>query len=192
MDQTIQDFIFDVKTGLDISGASDEGLNQLVERMRQLVVHPEVIRSHETFIASSDADLYKDTGRKSSVLYTDETGLTLVRSYFDPKQATPIHSHSTWGVVGVYAGKDIHKRYRRKDGGSGAGFAELELVEDSILEAGDVVTIPHPPHDIHSQQGYGGQPCYELVLFGDNAMTIPRLIFDLEQNTAREVIPGSK
>lgn len=192
MEEAIQSFIDDAKAILAKDGASETGLNKLVARMKKLIVDPSILASHEAFVNSSTSDLYKDTGRRSSILYTEQSGLTLVRSYFDPAQPTPVHSHSTWGIVGVYAGKDTHKRFRRKDNGTGAGFAELELVEESILEAGDVVTIPHPPHDIHSQQGFGGEPCYELVLFGSNAMVIPRLLFDLEQKTAREVLPGSR
>lgn len=192
MEEAIQSFMDDAKAILGDEGPSETGLNQLVARMKQLVVDPKIIASHQAFVNSSTSDLYKDTGRRSRILYADNSGFTLVRSYFDPHQPTPIHSHSTWGIVGVYAGKDIHKRFRRKDDGTGAGFAELELVEERILEAGDVVTIPHPPHDIHSQQGFGGEPCYELVLFGANAMVIPRLLFNLEQNTAREVVPGSR
>ena len=192
MDKVIQDFIADVKSILVRNGAAESALSLLVERMKKLVTHPEILSSHQAFVESPQTNQYKDTGRRSSILYTDESGLTLVRSYFDPHQPTPVHSHSTWGVVGIYAGRDIHKRYRRLDGGTGAGIAKLELVEENILEPGDVVTIPHPPHDIHSQQGQGGKPCYELVLFGSNAMVVPRLVFDLEQNTARKVIPGQK
>ena len=155
VDKAVKRFISDVKAILDQEGASEIGLSQLVARMEQLIIDPDVLDSHRAFVNGSSSDMYKDTGRRSKVLYTDESGLTPVRSYFDPKEATPVHSHSTWGVVGVYAGKDIHKRFRRADTGTGAGFAELELVEEAILGAGDVVTIPHPPHDIHSQQGYG-------------------------------------
>ena len=192
MQEAIQSFVEDAKAILRQHGASEAGLERLVALMERLVADPRVLASHLDFVDEPAAELYKDTGRKSGVLYTDDSGLTLVRSVFDPHQPTPVHSHGTWGVVGVYAGRDLHRRYRRKDGGTGAGFAELELIEERVLQAGDVVTIPHPPQDIHAQQGFGGEPCYELVLFGANAMVIPRLLFDLERDTAREVIPGSR
>ncbi len=121
--------------------------------------------------------------------YTDGTGLTLVRSRFDSEEPTPIHSHGTWGVVGVYAGRDRHQAWRRRDPGSGAGHAEVEMLEQRILVPGDVALIPHPPQDIHVQQG-DGEPAFEFVLFGKNAMVIPRLIFDPVKQEAREVIPG--
>jgi predicted metal-dependent enzyme (double-stranded beta helix superfamily) len=192
---SINRFISDVKQILADEGPSEPGIQQLINRMRVLVKDPVILESHQQFINAvndvSKHDYFVDRGRKSIILYTDETGLTLVRSRFDPGEPTPIHSHSTWGIVGVYAGRDRHQAWRRVDGGRGPGHAELELIEERVLETGDVVTIPHPPQDIHAQQGYDGEAAYELVLFGANAMMIPRLIFDPEQQTAREVIPAT-
>lgn len=192
LDRAIRDFIDDVRAILAEGGPSASGMVRLMTRMEALVRHPAVLADHAAFLAAADAaepGLYIDTGRRSQVLHTDATGLTLVRSRFDPDEPTPIHSHSTWGVVGVYAGRDRHEAWRRTDEGTGAGHATLELVEERVLEPGDVVPIPHPPQDIHRQQGHG-EPAFELVLFGANAMVIPRLVFDPERYTAREVIPG--
>lgn len=194
MDMAIQVFIDDVKRIIMNDGVEEAGMQRLAECMRQLVQEPAVRDAHAGVLAgagtgSDAAGVYRDTGRRSEVLYTDDTGLTLVRSRFDPDEPTPVHSHSTWGVVGVYAGRDRHQTWKRLDPGTGAGYAELELLEEQVLVPGDVELIPHPPQDIHAQQG-DGEPAYELVLFGQNAMVIPRLIFDPAQQHAREVIPG--
>ncbi len=194
MERAIDAFIDDVRTILAEYGAGDAGMDRLVARMRALVRDPDVLAAHEAFlmaVSGDSAGLYADTGRQSQVLHTDDSGLTLVRSRFDPGEPTPIHSHGTWGVVGVYAGRDRHEEWRRVDGGDGPGEAVVELVEERILEPGDVALIPHPPQDIHRQQGYG-EPAYELVLFGANAMVIPRLIFDPAARSARRVIPGQR
>lgn len=194
MRDVIRSFIDDARTIL-AHGPSDEALDQLMARMKLLVRHPTVLHDHEAFLARSATDsssLYADTGRRSEVLHTDETGLTLVRSRFFPDQATPVHSHGTWGVLGVYAGQDLHRSYARRDPGRGAGTAELQLLKETILGPGDVALIPRPPQDIHQQQGHGGEPAFELVLFGKNAMVIPRLIFNVAAKTAREVIPGQR
>ena len=90
----------------------------------------------------------------------------------------------------MYAGRDLHRAYVPREGGTGAGRAVLELTDERVLETGDVALIPRPPQDIHAQQRYGGEAAFELVLFGKNAMVIPRLIFDLERDSARAVIPG--
>jgi len=191
VEHVISAFITDVKAILAEDGTSEPGMSRLVDRMGALTRDRDVLATHEAFTGSVAAgDGYADTGRRSLILYNDDTGLTLVRSRFDPDEPTPIHSHSTWGVVGVYAGHDLHQAWRRLDGGTGASDAELEMIDEQVLGPGDVVTIPHPPQDIHRQQGANGEAAYEFVLFGANAMVIPRLIFDPEQRIAREVIPG--
>lgn len=194
--ESVREFIAGAQKVLTEKGDGDEGLASLCEHMRRFLLEPAVMAEHDAFadraVASAEAEgQYRDTGRRSEVLYTDASGLTLVRSRFSPTEATPVHSHGTWGVVGVYAGRDLHRSYRRRNAVMGPGYAELELIEERVLEPGDVVLIPRPPQDIHSQQGYGGEPTFELVLFGANAMVIPRLIFDLENRSAREVIPGT-
>lgn len=198
MQDVIRNFIGDARAIL-AAGPTDEALVRLLAKMRTLVQDPAVLEGRGAFLERSEhpggaahltGNLYTDTGRRSEVLYTDPSGLTLVRSRFLPDEPTPVHSHGTWGVLGVYAGRDLHRSYRRQDGGTGAGRAVLELTDERVLTAGEVALIPRPPQDIHAQQGYGGEPAFELVLFGKNAMVIPRLIFDLERATAREVIPG--
>lgn len=194
MERAIDTFIEDVRGILAEDGAGDDGMARLVARMGLLVRDPDVLAAHDAFLAAvteAGDGLYTDTGRRSQVLHTDDTGLTLVRSRFDPGEATPIHSHGTWGVVGVYAGHDRHEAWRRVDPGDGPGDAVVELIEERVLGPGDVVTIPHPPQDIHRQQGVA-EPAWELVLFGRNAMVIPRLLFDPVAGTAREVIPGTR
>ena len=195
LSQWVPEFIAGARAILRDEPPREGELQLLQERMRELLSLPALLEEHEAFVARSQSEagdyaLYADTGRRSEILHSDESGLTLVRSRFSPTEATPVHSHSTWGIVGVYAGQDLHRSYRRRDEGTGPGYADLELIEERVLVAGDVVTIPPPPHDIHSQQGYGGQPTYELVLFGANAMVIPRLVFDIERRSARTVIPG--
>ena len=101
-----------------------------------------------------------------------------MRARFPPETNTPIHNHGTWGVVAVYAGKDRMQEYRRLDSGEGEGHAEIELSAEHILGPGDTAIIPHPPQDIHAQQGADGEVALEFVLFGKNAMEIPRLYFD--------------
>jgi hypothetical protein len=68
----------------------------------------------------------------------------------------------------------------------------VELVEERVLEAGDVAVLPAPPQDIHAQQGLDGVPVYEFVLFGANTMILPRLYFDPLHGAAREVQLGMR
>lgn len=176
----INGFIADVKAILADGGATDENLRRVAARMAAITTERALTETTEDFGNAHDG-----AGRQSRPLYTDATGLTLVRAKFPPDVNTPIHNHGTWGVIALYAGKDRLQEYRRLDGGMGDGHAEIELAAERILAPGDTAIIPHPPQDIHAQQGADGETAREFVLFGKNAMEIPRLYFDPEAQTAR-------
>lgn len=181
---TVEAFIGDVKEILARDGTGQAGLEQIADRMGQLIANPEVTT------VPGDVAGNVHTGQQSGPVYTDETGLTLVRARFGPEEMTPIHSHGSWGVIGVYQGRDQYQVWRRSDGGDGPGQASVELVEERILEPGDVVILPPPPQDIHAQRGYDGEAAYEFVLFGENVMELPRLYFNVEENVAEKVRPS--
>lgn len=180
----VQIFIQQVKTILDEEGANEAGLDRIADTMRWLVERSDDVVAPE----SPEGNIHNQ--RQARPLYTDETGLTLVQATFGPEQITPIHSHGAWGVIGVYGGRDRYQIWRRNDEGDGAGSAEVELVEERILDRGDVVVLPPPPQDIHAQQGFEGETAYEFVLFGQNVMELPRLYFDPASKQAEEVRLG--
>jgi len=186
MNDVIGPFIGDVKKILAEDGPSDNGLARIATRMRTFVRDPGVLAAHEELKGNVH------TGRQSAPLYTDDTGLTLVRARFGPEAMTPIHNHGSWGVVGVYRGQDRYQVWRRLDGDLRPGQARVELIEERVLGPGDVAVLPPPPQDVHAQQGHAGEAAYEFVLFGKNAMALPRLYFDPEAGTAREVMPGQR
>jgi predicted metal-dependent enzyme (double-stranded beta helix superfamily) len=64
-------------------------------------------------------------------------------------QTIPAHDHGIWETLAVYRGRLEHMVYERVDDGSVPGAAELRVVDDRILEAGDFVIVA-PPADIHS------------------------------------------
>jgi predicted metal-dependent enzyme (double-stranded beta helix superfamily) len=179
-------FITDVKAILAEDGSAGPGLQRIAARMESFVRDPDVLASHEDFTGNIH------TGRQSAPLHTDDSGLTLVRARFGPEAMTPIHSHGSWGVIGVYKGRDRYQVWQRIDPGDGDGHAEVEMVDERVLVPGDVVILPAPPQDIHAQQGHDGDAAYEFVLFGANTMVLPRLYFDPESQSAREVTPGNR
>jgi predicted metal-dependent enzyme (double-stranded beta helix superfamily) len=179
---SIARFIDDVKQILAQHGDGEYGVERVAERMRELLDDPDLTQDDGEPIGNVHH------GWQAPPLYVDESGLTLVRARFGPEHNTPIHNHFTWGIVGVYRGKDTYQIWRRLDDGDGAGYAEVELVEEKVLGPGDIEIIPHPPQDIHAQQG-AGEDTYEFVLFGKNAMQGPRLYFDPEAKTATLVEP---
>jgi predicted metal-dependent enzyme (double-stranded beta helix superfamily) len=177
----IPTFINEVKAILRAEGASERGLELLAEQMRWLIANGDEVAAQ----GHPRGNIH--TRGQAPPLYTDETGLTLAQASFDPDHITPIHSHGSWGIVGVYRGVDLYQEWRRLDDGHGAGPALIELVDERILTPGDVAIVPPPPQDIHAQKGHGGETCYEFVLFGRNVMQLPRLYFDPVRGLAEEI-----
>jgi predicted metal-dependent enzyme (double-stranded beta helix superfamily) len=165
-------FIHDVQQILEASPNQEPDLERLAERMRKLVTDPLIRNWQEE--PTGNVHL----GQPSEPLYQDESGLALMHGRFGPEAMTPIHNHHSWAIVGVYRGRDLYQRWQRLDAGTGAGQAQVELIEERVLEPGDVAIVPAPPQDIHAQQGFAGEAAYELVLFGTNPAGKPRLYFD--------------
>jgi predicted metal-dependent enzyme (double-stranded beta helix superfamily) len=187
MEAALQSFIAEVKQILAEDGPSPAGLERIATRMQAFIRQPEVLAAHEEVAGNFH------TGRRGpGPVYADDTGLTLMRARFGPETMTPIHNHGSWGVVGVYRGRDRYQVWRRLDDGSQPGHARVELVDERVLGPGDVMVMPPPPQDVHAQQGADGQPAYEFVLFGRNAGRLPRLYFDPERGTTREVSPSQR
>jgi predicted metal-dependent enzyme (double-stranded beta helix superfamily) len=83
----------------------------------------------------------------SRYLYFDgELSILLFEVPSDRK--VPPHDHGVWEGFCVYRGKVQHTVYRRADDGSVDGYAELETVQDEVMEPGDVAIVA-PPADIH-------------------------------------------
>jgi predicted metal-dependent enzyme (double-stranded beta helix superfamily) len=109
--------------------------------------------------------------------------MALMLARFPHESETPIHTHNSWGVVCVVTGSDRYLAWRRIDDGAREGHAEVELVSEALLNPGDVVHFADVPEDIHSQQGANGAPVWELVFFGRDPNTAPRLYFDPRART---------
>ena len=132
-----------------------------------------------------DAEMRSLHGGDSTftILQSDPDGLTLMLAKFSAEEETPVHDHGSWGIACVVRGRDRdrYRHYRIDEG-------RVTLLYEKALEAGDFVTWPDPPHDIHSQQGIG-TPAWELVLFGKDVTHLPRHYHDLETGKVRTALP---
>jgi predicted metal-dependent enzyme (double-stranded beta helix superfamily) len=88
----------------------------------------------------------------------DDGAFSLVGLVWLPGQATPIHDHLSWCVVGVHQGAEYETRYRL-DGD--------RLVTDgtAIAYVGDVAGLL-PPGDIHRVENHGSELAISLHVYG--------------------------
>jgi 3-mercaptopropionate dioxygenase len=97
-----------------------------------------------------------------------DTDVSLIAMVLGPGDKTPIHDHLTWGVVGVYEGRQHETRYLDRPGG-------LRVSSARVRRPGEVTYILPPDNDIHfvaSESSDG--PAISVFFMGSNLGCRPR------------------
>lgn len=176
-------FIADAKRIVPTGGADPgpAGREEIGKLLRRLARDPEILA--RTGQGAARQGTHGLDIRGGEIHKEPDGTLALMLARFPHESETPIHSHNSWGVVCVVAGSDRYLAWRRTDDGAQEGHARVELISESLLHPGDVVHFADVPEDIHSQQGAGGAPVWELVFFGRDPNAAPRLYFDPHADT---------
>lgn len=109
-------------------------------------------------------------------LHIDPDGrFSVAAAVWDVGQATPVHSHETWGVVGIYSGIEGETRYvkPRIDG-------EPLVVDEEGLAwgPGQVSVCCVHDDDVHRVSCVGDQPCVGIHVYGSDIGTLRRRAYD--------------
>jgi predicted metal-dependent enzyme (double-stranded beta helix superfamily) len=83
----------------------------------------------------------------SKYLYYDGQ-LILTLDNFPKGKRIPPHDHGVWEALCIYRGAVSHAVYERRDDGSKPGFADLNKIEDRVLQRGDISVVAMPA-EIH-------------------------------------------
>jgi predicted metal-dependent enzyme (double-stranded beta helix superfamily) len=96
---------------------------------------------------------------RQHLLHVAEDGaFSLVALVWLPGQATPIHDHVCWCVVGVHEGEEEEIRYA-------VDHDRLVVTEQLVNPTGDV-SIALPPGDIHLVRNAGTELAVSLHVYG--------------------------
>jgi 3-mercaptopropionate dioxygenase len=93
-------------------------------------------------------------------------GLSLFSLVVPAGAVTPIHDHLAWGLVGLYAGEQDERVFRRA--GGAPEQARLELLEQNHLRPGDFYLLMPPEGDIHSVATTSAEPSVSIHLLGND------------------------
>ena len=85
---------------------------------------------------------------------------------WQPGQATPIHDHSCWGVMGIVENSLEEICFDRLDDGKRADFAELEQSRGTDVGKGSVAYLLPPYEEIHRIGNVSGKPTVSLHVYG--------------------------
>lgn len=117
---------------------------------------------------------------RQHVLHVEPNGsFSIVALVWLPGQATPIHDHVSWCVVGVHRGEEHETVYEINDGGNDP---HLLVTARTVSPAGTVVALV-PPGDIHHVANDGHELAVSLHIYGADISVLGSSIrrrYDLE------------
>ncbi|MGE5189864.1 MAG: hypothetical protein ACM3NF_07395 [Gemmatimonadota bacterium] len=118
-------------------------------------------------------------GAANWLLYRDTGGaLSFCSLVLSPGAATPVHDHLAWGLVGLYAGRQVEEVYepaapvRLED-----SHADLSLVKMNTLEPGSFYELIPPTGDVHRVVTIGDEPSISLHLLANDIGCVWRHTF---------------
>jgi len=177
----LQTFIDDV--GLVVGSTDDENeiTRRVAKRLSDLLaggyrLPPEVTRPsavhHVTYPLYIAPD---DSWSMASVVW-------------DVGRRTPVHSHETWGVVGIYSGIEREVRYLKPVAAT-AGAA-LTPAGEQLWEPGQVTVCCTTDDDVHSVAAVGDEPTVGIHVYGGNIGAIRRRSYDPATGDASWFVSG--
>jgi predicted metal-dependent enzyme (double-stranded beta helix superfamily) len=112
------------------------------------------------------------------LLHRDPAGRFSVVSFvWGPGQATPVHDHTVWGLVGVLRGAELSQRYERR----GDALAAVGAVHR--LEPGQVEAVSPTVGDVHRViNAFDDRVSISIHVYGADIGAVKRSTYDAEGN----------
>ncbi|WP_322106996.1 cysteine dioxygenase [Paraburkholderia sp. J41] len=111
---------------------------------------------------------------------------SLVSFVWGPRQGTPIHDHTVWGLIGMLRGEEHSQAFRFENG---------RLMEDGaveVLSPGKIGRVtPTGEQDIHRvRNAYDDRSSISIHFYNGNIGKVRRHVFDPHTGASREFISG--
>ncbi len=163
----LRDFVTGIGTLLDRTRDERSLLEEGSVALGQLVAHDDWLPDA---YAAPNPDRYSQY-----LLHCDSRERFSVVSFvWGPGQATPIHDHRVWGLVGVLRGAELSERFARYPDG---GLHAVGAIER--LEAGEVEAVSPSVGDIHRvSNAFDDRVSISIHLYGSNIGAVERATYD--------------
>lgn len=111
---------------------------------------------------------------------------SVVSFVWGPGQATPVHDHTVWGLIGMLRGAERSQRYAK--GGPGGG---LQALDTEVLHPGQVDLVSPTVGDIHRVSNlYGDRASISIHVYGGNIGRIERHVYDPATGARKTFVSG--
>jgi predicted metal-dependent enzyme (double-stranded beta helix superfamily) len=174
--ERLRAFVRDIERMVELGGL--QLAERAADRMRGLVARDDWLPEE---MAVPDEKFYQQ-----HLLYADpQDRFSLVSFVWGPGQATPIHNHTVWGVIGMLRGGEYSQRYSI-DGG-----APMPSGEDELLLPGTVDIVSPTNGDIHRvRNAHNDRVSISIHLYGGNIGRISRSVFDPATGAPKDFVSG--
>ncbi|MFC5703901.1 cysteine dioxygenase family protein [Cohnella faecalis] len=124
------------------------------------------------------------------LLYRPENeAFSVIAFVWGPGQTAPVHDHLVWGLVGIYRGSVIEKRYRRFDvGEDGQPQYAIKEIAEVRADQGDITFVYPPDHDIHGVSNPFDEIAVTVHIYGTDIGKQLRHIHDVATGQSRDVV----
>ncbi|MFC5834808.1 hypothetical protein [Nonomuraea insulae] len=95
--------------------------------------------------------------------FVDPMGrFSIASAVWNVGQGTPVHGHETWGVVGIYAGREFERAYEKP----AAEGEPLAVRDEHIWSPGEVTVCCTTDDDVHEVRCEGDSPVVGIHVYG--------------------------
>lgn len=124
------------------------------------------------------------------LLYKPESeAFSVIAFIWGAGQVAPVHDHLVWGLVGLYRGSVVEKRYRRDDlGESAEPRYRIREVSEVTATKGDISFVYPPDYDIHGVANPFDEVAITVHIYGTDIGKQPRHIHDVATGNHRDVV----
>jgi predicted metal-dependent enzyme (double-stranded beta helix superfamily) len=136
---TIRDLAAEVQRQMSIHGSDGP---RLLEGLREPL--SKILASDLSGVGVKREGNHIDESR---YLYYD-CDMSITFDHMPKDKPIPPHDHGIWEALGLYSGQLKHTVYDRKDDGSKEFYAELEVIDDRVLQPREMAIVA-PPAEIH-------------------------------------------
>ena len=174
----LRDFVTGLADLVSLNGDEDELLETGGALLARLV-------SHDDWLPDAFARPSPERYQQYLLHCDSRERFSVVSFVWGPGQATPIHDHRVWGLVGVLRGAEKVEQFRRRDDGA------LEQVGPATsLHECEVEAISPTQGDIHRvSNALPDAPSVSIHVYGGNIGAVERATYQPD-GSARRFISG--
>lgn len=110
---------------------------------------------------------------------------SVVSFVWGPGQATPVHDHTVWGIIGILRGAERCRFFARTADG------RLAAQDETVLGTGAVSALGPLSGDIHRvANAHDDRVSVAIHVYGGNIGAVARHVFDPQTGTAKDFVSG--